>query len=128
MDNTEIIIDKTTYKIMKYLYRKPGVKLGEIRKKFGDDEVHLVSMLCHANYVVLRKTNGSLTQDTSFLSDDFCAYLLVPGNKYVEDRRTSNAIRITPIFVSVVSVIVSIIGLIISISSSNTELFVHILK
>ena len=124
----DIIIDNTTYKIMKYLYGKRGRKYGEIRNKFGNDNSYLVSELCRGQYAAIRDCNGRFTQDTSYLPDDYEVCLLVPGNKYVEDRRSSNVIRITPILLSAVSVIVSVIGLIISVASSNTEIFVHLLK
>lgn len=124
----EVIIDNTTYRIMKYLYGKQGVKLENISKKFGDDKYLLVCELCRGNYAVIRKSDGTYTQETSELPDYFEVCLLVPGNKYVEDRRSSSVIRITPIFLSAVSVIVSIIGLVISISSSNSEIFIHLLK
>lgn len=126
MEN-DIVIDNMTYKIMKYLYGKRKVKYGKIRKKFGDD-AYLVLELCRVKYAAIYTSDGSYTQDTSYLPDDYEVSLLVPGNKYVEDRRSSNMIRITPIFLSAVSVLISIIGLIISITSSNTEIFVHLLK
>lgn len=124
----EIVIDNTTYKIMQYLYGKRGIKYGKIRKKFGNDNSYLISELCRGRYAAIRDHNGQLTQDTSYLPDDCEVCLLVPGNKYVEDRRSSNVIRITPILLSAISVFVSVIGLIISVASSNTEIFVHLLK
>lgn len=124
----EIVIDNTTYKIMKYLYGKRGIKYGKIRKKFGNDNSYLIAELCRGRYAAIRDLNGQLTQDASYLPDDCEVCLLVPGNKYVEDRRSSNVIRITPILLSAISVFVSVIGLIISVASSNTEIFVHLLK
>lgn len=123
-----VVIDNATYKIMKYLYGKRGVKLHEIRERFGDDAISLICELFHGNYIVIRKPDGTYVDNTSALSYDFEACLVVPGNKYVEDRRESNVIRITPIFVSIVSVVVSIVSLIISIASNNSEIFVHIVK
>ena len=123
-----IVIDNATYKIMKYLYGKHGVKLYKIREKFGDDSISLICELFHGNYIAIRKPDGTYVDNPSILSYDFEVCLIVPGNKYVEDRRESNAVRITPIFVSIVSVVVSIVSLIISITSSNPEIFVHIVK
>ena len=124
----EIIIDNKTYKIMKYLYGKKEVRYHDIEEKFGEDDAMLVCELIRGKYAAQRLPNGALSQDSFFLSYESKISLLVPGNKYVEDRRASNAIRTIPIFVSVASVIVSIIGLIISIASSNSEIFVHLLK
>lgn len=126
MMNT-IVIDRTTYKIMKYMYGKRSVTYFKIRKKFGDDAATLVFELCRGNYAAQRLPNKQITCDTSAVYDESEFSLLVPGNKYVEDRRANNVIRITPILVSVVSVIVSVVSLIISLTSSNTELFVHLL-
>lgn len=114
--SNNIVIDKTTYKIMKYLYGKRGVKIEKIRKKFGEDNCLLVCELCRGKYAALRDSKGNYTQDTSYFPDYFDVCLLVLGNKYIEDHKNSTATRITPIFLSAVSVIVSIIGLIISIS------------
>lgn len=124
----EIVIDNKTYKIMKYLYGKREVSYHDIEKKFGEDDATLVCELIRGKYATHRSPDGTLSQNYFSLGYGSEISLLASGNKYVEDRRTSNAIRITPIFVSIVSVIVSIIGLVISITSSNSEVFVHLLK
>lgn len=124
----QIVIDNTTYKIMKYLYGKHDVEFNKIEAKFGEENAQLVHELIRGNYAAHRLPSGELSRDSSHLRYNSKISLLVPGNKYVEDRRSSNIIRITPILVSVVSVVVSAIGLIISISSSNAEIFVHLLK
>lgn len=123
-----IIIDSQTYKIMKYLYGKNFVKFKDIRRKFGDDPAQLVCELCRGNYALIRTPDGHITDKTSVLGDDYEVALIVPGNKYVEDRRSSNITSFVPVFVSIVSAIVSICSLIISLSSSHSEFFVHILK
>lgn len=120
MENA-IIIDKTAYKIMKFLYGKKDVEFQIIRNKFGDDDSTIISMLVSANYAAIRLDDGTITQSTSYLGDDAKISLLIPGNKYVEDRKRTSVIQFTPIFVSVVSVIVSIIGLIISLASKYPE-------
>lgn len=120
MENA-IIIDKTAYKIMKFLYGKKDVEFQIIRNKFGDDDSTIISMLVSANYAAIRLADGTITQSTSYLGDDAKISLLIPGNKYVEDRKRTSVIQFTPIFVSVVSVIVSIIGLIISLASKYPE-------
>ena len=112
----EIIIDKTTYKIMKYLYGKKHVDFSKIEKKFGKENAQLVRELVRGKYAVHIHRDGKLSQDTFDLGCMSKIALIVPGNKYVEDHRTSTVIRITPIFVSIVSVIVSIISLVISIT------------
>lgn len=124
----QIVIDNTTYKIMKYLYGKHDVSFGKIESKFGEDNAQLVHELIRGNYAAHRLPSGELSQDSSNLGYNSKISLLVPGNKYIEDRRSSNMIRITPILVSIVSAIVSVIGLIISIFSSNAEIFVHLLE
>lgn len=124
----EIIIDKTTYKIMKYLYGKKYVEFPKIEKKFGEENAQLVRELIRGKYAVHIHCDGKLSLDTFDLGYTSKIALIVPGNKYVEDRRASTVIRITPIFVSIVSVIVSIISLVISITLSNSEIVVHLLK
>lgn len=127
MENN-IIIDKTMYKIMKYIYRKQGASFGRITKKFGEDDAMLIVELCRIHYTAIRLPDKKITQSVSYLSDDCVIHLLPPGNKYVEDMRESSVISRTPIFLSVVSVIVSVVALLVSIFSNNNEIFVHLLK
>lgn len=115
------IIDKTVYKIMKYLYGKRDVEFQKIKEKFGDDNSTLIAMLVSAGYAVIRLPDGTLTQSDFYLGDDVKISLLVSGNKYVEDRRKAFAIQFIPILVSITSVIVSIIGLVISLVSVNPK-------
>ena len=124
----EIIIDNKTYKIMKYLYGKKGVHFSDIQKKFGEDESMMVRELCRGKYAAIRLPDGTLTQETSFLPYNCQVCLLVPGNKYVEDRRASSIVRMVPILVSIASLLVSILSIVISTLSNRSELFVHLLK
>lgn len=124
----EIIIDKMTYKIMKYLYGKSGVLFSEIQRKFGEDNACLVFLLCDAGYAAHRRPDGSVTQDTFTVFPTSKFALLVPGTKRVESIRESKIIRWTPILLSGISVFVSLIALIISICSMNSEIIVRILN
>ena len=124
----DIIIDKTTYKIMKYLYGKKYVDFSKIEKKFGEENAQLVRELVRGKYAVHIHCDGKFSQDTFDLGCMSKIALIIPGNKYVEDRRMSTVIRITPIFVSIVFVIISIISLYISVTSNNSEVIVHLLK
>lgn len=128
MTENDIVIDNTTYKIMKFLYGKRSVEFPKIEEKFGKENANLVFELIRCKYAVHILYDGRMTQETHNIGYRSKISLMVPGNKYVEDRKASTVIRITPIFLSAVSVIVSVIGLIISISSSNAEIFVHLLK
>lgn len=124
----EIIIDNATYKIMKYLYGKKCVEFCKIENKFGKDNAQLVRELIRGKYATHILKDGTFTQDSSALGHESKVALMVPGNKYVEERRMSTVIRITPIFVSIVSAVVSFLSLVISVSSSNSEIIVHLLK
>lgn len=128
MDNNEMVIDKTAYKIMKYLYRHGEVKFELISKKFGSDKACAVFDMCRCVLALHRLPDGSLTTDTSVVSFDSAFGLTSAGNKIVEERRKNNILCVTPIFLSVVSVLTSIVALIISVLNSGNELFIHLIK
>lgn len=128
MNNNEMIIDKTAYRIMKYLYRHGEVKFELISKKFGNDEACAVFNMCRCVLALHRLPDGSLTTDTSFVSSDSAFGLTPAGNKIVEDRRKNNILCVTPIFLSIVSILTSIVALLISVLNSGNELFVHLIK
>lgn len=112
----ELIIDKKTYKIMRYLYGKSDVPFSLLKKKFGEDSALVVIGLCRHDYAAMRLPDGSLTTDlSSFLPDYGKFSLLIPGNKRVEEIRENKVIAYTPLLLSAVSVIVSIVALLVSV-------------
>lgn len=128
MMEEKIVIDKTTYKIMKYLYKHGETLYSTISKKFGEDNATAINSLCQFHYTAHRKEDKTLSYDTSIIYEKSRFGLTPKGNKFVEDRRETKVITFTPIFVSIVSICVSIISLIISITARTPEIFVHLLK
>ena len=128
MMEEKIVIDKTTYKIMKYLYKHGETLYSTISKKFGEDNATAINSLCQFQYAAHRKEDKSLSYDTSTIYEKSRFGLTPKGNKFVEDRQESKVVTFTPIFLSIVSICVSIISLIISITSRNPEIFVHLLE
>lgn len=121
-----VIIDKKTYKLMRFMYGKGAVPYPVLEDKFGDDDVLRLIELCRENYAthIVGKT---YTNDASVISNESKFALLVPGNKIVEDIQEAKLIRRLPIFLSAVSVLTSVVALILSLVNSDSTLFVHIL-
>ena len=104
-----IVIDKYTYKIMKYLYRHEGVSTEVILKKYGSkgfvSVVHLVgSKLACVRY----DEQYSYTINETVPSFYF---LTINGNAYVENRRTSSFRWLLTTFISLIALSVSICAL-----------------
>ncbi len=113
MDNNEIpyIIDYSTFKVMKFIYRKHEIKLKHIAKKFGEDAVVSALYLCPSRYAAYRDENGMLTFDISHTSSEGSIGLTPLGNKYVEDRIETLVKWLFPLITSSISVAISLIAL-----------------
>lgn len=121
-----IIIDKHTYRIMRYVYRHHEVKLHKIRKKFGRDGIVCLSMLVSAHYALYKDPDGTYTFDTSSIDPNGSFGLVLPGNKYVENRRQSFMQWFVPTFISLLALIISVASLFYSPNDSQTYFFYFI--
>lgn len=119
------VIDKATYKIMKYIYRHHEVTLGKIREKFGDEGLAIATYLCPEKFAVYRTENKQFTYDITHTSADGTILLTIAGNKYVEDRMSSFTQWMIPIAISLFALAISAISLVLSF---NNEIFVHLIK
>lgn len=120
-----IIIDKNTYKLMKYVYRHQEVSLASLERKFGDDSSVAVCYLCSMEYGAYRRPDKTLTYDTSVLDSRGFFGLTIPGNQYVESRSLSFTKWIVPTIISVLALIASVAALI---ASMGNEIIVHLVK
>lgn len=105
------IIDKNTFKVMKYIYRKQEVKLSCISKKFGEDAIIFALYLCPSQYAAYRNEDKTLTFDISHTSSEGSIGLTPLGNKYVEDRCESFVKWLLPLIISSISVAISLMAL-----------------
>ncbi|MCM1057922.1 MAG: hypothetical protein NC517_09980 [Firmicutes bacterium] len=105
------IIDKNTYNVMKYIYRKHEVKLEDVLKKFGEDGLILAIYLCPQHYAVYRNEEQRLTFDISTTSAEGSIGLTPLGNKYVENRREAFVKWFVPLVTSSISVAISMLAL-----------------
>lgn len=126
IDQMEMVLDKRTFKIMRYIYRKHEASYKELSDKFNDDDLSILSVLCDSLYAMYRPPKGSPTKDTSTLHLDGIFALTPPGNRLVEDRIRTNIQLIAPIIVSIVSLLVSITSLVIAVIFQNNEFIVHL--
>lgn len=106
--DTPIIIDKQTYKIMRYVYHHHEVKLHKIHKKFGREGIACLSMLVSAKYALCKTPNGSYTFDVSSIDSNGSFGLVSPGNEYVENRRRSFMQWFVPTFISLLALMISV--------------------
>lgn len=126
IDQMEMVLDKRTFKIMRYIYRKHEASYKELSDKFNDDDLSILSVLCDSLYAMYRPPKGAPTKDTSTLHLDGIFALTPPGNRLVEDRIRTNIQLIAPIIVSIVSLLVSITSLVIAVIFQNNEFIVHL--
>lgn len=105
------IIDKQTFKIMKFIYHKHEVKLSLIAKKFGDGAVPISLSLCIPQYAAYCGKDKLWTYDTVHTSFDGSIGLTPLGNKYVEDRLEAFVKWFVPLVTSSISVAISMMAL-----------------
>ena len=108
---TPYVIDKKTFKVMKYIYHKHEVSLGKIAKHLGNDAVSSATYLCPQHYAAYRDENKQLTFDITHTSYKGSIGLTPLGNKYVEDRRESFVKWFVPLITSSISVAISMMAL-----------------
>ncbi len=108
---TPFIIDKDTYKVMKYLYRHKEIKLYKIEKRFNSEMLCSALYLCPQQYAAYRDESGHLTFDITNTSTNGSIGLTPLGNKYVEDRNESFIKWFVPLVTSSISVAISMIAL-----------------
>lgn len=113
--NNPVIIDKSTYKIMRYMYKHQNVTLSKIRKKFGTDGISHALFLCPAHYAVYRTLEGEYTYNISHTCGSGAISLTALGNEYVERRRNSFLMWAITTEISFLALLVSVVSLIISI-------------
>ena len=123
-----IVIDRSTYKFMRYVYFHSEVRLCKLYKKFDHNDsrdvvVPSIMALCGAKFGAYRRPDGSLTFDYSNISFDGSFGLTPEGNKYVEDHMTSSFQWMSTTLISFSARILSLISLI---ASFSNEIFVHI--
>lgn len=129
MQDTPFVIDKNTYKVMKYIYRKKKTTISNIIHKFKNIEEPdvLAIYLCVNKYAVYFDIDRKPYFDAPSYSDFGNVALTPLGNKYIEDKKRLFVQWFVPVMCSISSVLISIIALIISLSNSNNEFFIHLL-
>lgn len=130
MTENLFVIDKDTYKIMKYIYRHKETTISRLTRKFKNiDDVDAIAIgLCQSKYAAYRDLDNSLHFEVFSYSDRGSVVLTPLGNKYIQDRRLSFMQWFVPVMCSIISVFVSIIALIISLANANNELFIHLIQ
>lgn len=115
MHNHDIIIDKSSFKIMKYLYKHGEVELGEIEHIFGKDNTTILFYLCHMQHVAHRHQDGHLSFDVSYIDSNDKFVLLPPAKAYVENRHFQFMKWLFPLVISVFSLALSVVSIVISV-------------
>lgn len=120
-----VVIDKKTYKVMRYIYRHHEISLNKIGEKFGEDGIASALYLCPKHLAAYRDNAGILTFDITHTSSDGLIGLTVPGNKYIEDRSSSFIKWCIPTLISILALITSVAALI---ASMSNELTIHLIQ
>lgn len=120
-----VVIDKGTYKVLKYLYRHKEIALSKIREKYGEDGMIAAMYLCPKQFAAYRDESGHLTFDISVTSTSGSIGLTPLGKKYVEDHVANFTKWIIPTLISVLALITSVAALI---ASMGNEITVHLIK
>lgn len=122
------VIDKETYKIMRYLYRKKLVSSKKLIKKFGFNGYTAVSWLCAQYYAAFREENQTITFSPPGPSGHNGYFGLTPrGKKYIEDSVESQMKWIIPTMISILSLAISFSTLLLTVFG-RSELWVHLIK
>lgn len=112
--HTEIIITKQLYKIMKYIYSHNEVTLGKLQKKFknctSSDFLYLID--CH--YAAYKDENKLWTYDITHTSHTGIIGLTLPGEKYVEDKRSQSLQWAFTTLIAFISMLISFLALLFS--------------
>ena len=106
-----VVVDKRTYKVMKYLYRHEGTSLDFIRKKFGIEgfrsSIHLVG-----SHLACVSEDNNYSYDYNGKSATLI-YLTIDGNAYVENRRSGSRRWFITTLISLMALATSIIAIVI---------------
>lgn len=110
--------DNKEKKILKLIYRHPGITSEKIKKKYPDNEMFLINC-CVDRYLIAQEDDNYLlfeekpyktTHKTKWFSTN-------KGNKVVEDYMYARKRELLQDYINIVLAIVAVAGLIISIIS-----------
>ena len=122
------VIDKETYKIMRYLYRQKVVSSQKLIKKFGFDGYTTVAWLCSEHYAAYKEGNSPITYSPPGPNGHDGYFGLTPlGKKYIEDSVESQMKWMIPAMISILSLAISFSTLLLTIFGKN-EFWVHLTR
>lgn len=112
--NTEIVITKHTYRILKYIYRRKEVSLGKLQKKFKKASVSDFLYLVDCYYACYKDENAFWTHKTDHTTATGIIALTPPGEKYVEDKRLASKQWLLTTLIAFISMLISFLALLVS--------------
>lgn len=122
------VIDKETYKIMKYLYHQKLVSSQKLIKKFGFDGYTTVAWLCSEYYAAYKGEDSQITYSPPGPNGHNGYFGLTPlGKKYIEDSVESKMKWMIPAMISILSLAISFSTLLLTIFGKS-EFWIHLIK
>jgi|GEM_PF-3714341 len=120
----EFYFDKQSFKILKTIYKNPGITEGELNKKFGDDatSMFLIS-LTKSLYLIAEKEDGSFADFSKlpyFTTSNFQYWPTPKLNVLIEDRFRNRWLFIFPY---TITTIIAITSLFVSVASNWQDIF-----
>ena len=110
----EIVVTKQLHKILRYIYRRKEVSLGTLQKKFKKCAVSDFLYLIDCHYAAYKGENKLWTYDTTHTSHTGIIGLTLPGEKYVEDKRSQTLQWVFTTLIAFISMLISFFALLFS--------------
>ena len=126
-----VVIDRSTYKFMRYVYFRSDVSIDKLYNKFDrrrkprDIVLPCIITLCSSQFGAYRRPDHSITFDFSFIEPSGRFGLTPLGNQYVENRMSSSFKWVMTTFISLFAIFISLLSLV---ASFHNDIFVHIVK
>ena len=122
------VIDKKTYKLVKYVYRRKMVSVQQLLKKgYTFDDITTLAWLCEEKYAAYKPPAKRLTFTVPKPEPDGCFGLTPLGKKYVEDSINTSFKWILPAILSFLSIAISFSTLLLTLFGKS-ELWIHLMK
>lgn len=123
--SSPIVIDRKTYKVMRYLYFHDDVSIAKIKKKYKTKGFMSLVYLSGSPYIAHSKESGKFTYGVDKDASSGIVSLTIQGRFYVESRIYHFFQWFVPTLISLVALLISALALF---AGFNNELFVHLLK
>lgn len=118
-----VVIDKETYKMLKYIIRKHTVTHEKLEDKFGDTACPMVLvLLCKNGYLLCQRADGTYNdfEGVSYTHKGDDKYWATPQTrKYIEEISQNHWHWVVPTVIAFISLVLSAITLIYTLADKS---------